>query len=45
MSVMCLSDVSHWPATTAVYQKKKKNSTETCQSFLIFTHAKFKMEE
>jgi len=25
MSVMCLSDGSHWPATTAEYQKKKKN--------------------
>jgi len=24
MSVMCLSDGSHWPATTAEYQKKKK---------------------
>ena len=24
MSVMCLSDGSHWPATAAEYQKKKK---------------------
>ena len=24
MSVMCLSDGSHWPATTAEYQKKEK---------------------
>jgi len=24
MSVMCLSDGSRWPATTAEYQKKKK---------------------
>ena len=24
MSVMCLSDGSHWPATTAECQKKKK---------------------
>ena len=27
MSVMCLSDGSHWPAATAEYQKKKKNIT------------------
>ena len=26
MSVMCLSDGSHWPATTAEYQKKKKKT-------------------
>jgi len=41
MSVMCLSDGSHWPATTAEYQKKKKryisiavNMTETVITFL-----------
>jgi len=34
MSVMCLSDGSHWPATTAEYQKKKKKKN----FIIIFYH-------
>ena len=30
MSVMCLSDGSHWAATTAEYQKKKKTYPHSC---------------
>jgi len=33
MSVMCLSNGSHWPATTAEYQKKKRES-QLCKSQL-----------
>jgi len=37
MSVMCLSDGSHWPATTAEYQKKKKKIGK----MLFFVTVKF----
>jgi len=37
MSVMCLSDGSHWPATAAEYQKKKKRTYGCLRAFLFLT--------
>jgi len=38
MSVMCLSDGSHWPATTAEYQKKKKKSSQHTRAVVEVHH-------
>ena len=45
MSVMCLSDGSHWPATAAEYQKKEQiqvANVNTLFLFLFLAEAKIK---